>query len=271
MMPPSVHAPKVRIGNRRVNHLALKSVMTTQENDQAFPPGHRQALLGSPLLAGLDAAKQEELISLGSIREWKRGDFLFMEGDPVNAIYYLLTGKAREYYCNGSGDEFQRRLAHPGCYISLHNVLNREKRHTNSCMSLTPVCAFSWQASAFVTYLRHHPEIGLAVAITLSKSYESSCRRNCLCQKAGAKNRIAGYLLSKLCLQCDQPCGCSREAHAHHIDLRPLNHTAEDINLARETFSRTLVMLHDEGIISCRRGMVVIHDVEALKNISGVE
>lgn len=245
--------------------------MTTPEKAHAFPSGHRQALLGSPLLANLDAARQEELITLGSIREWKRGDFLFMAGDPVNAIYYLLTGKAREYYCNGSGDEFQRCLAHPGCYLSLHNVLNREDRHTNSCMALTPVAAFAWPSSVFAAYLQRHPEIGLEVAITLSRSFESSCRRNCLCQKVGAKSRIAGYLLSKLCLQCEQPCGCSREPHAHHIDLRPLTHAAEDINLARETFSRTLVSFQDEGIISCRRGMVVIHDVDALKNLSGIE
>jgi len=270
-MSPPVDDLKTFAGNRRVNPRTLKPVMTTQENDQAFPSGHRQALLGSPLLAGLDAAKQEELISLGSIRKWKRGDFLFMDGDPVDSIYCLLAGKAREYYCNGSGDEFQRRLAHPGCYISLHNVLNREKRHTNSCMALTSVCAFSWRVTAFETYLRHHPEIGMAVAITLAGSFESSCRRNCLCQKAGARSRIAGYLLSKFCVGCNQPCGCSGDTHSHHIDLRPLAHAAEDINLARETFSRTLVMFHDEGIISCRRGMVVIHDMEALKNISGVE
>lgn len=245
--------------------------MSSAEINHPLSAEQRECLLASPLLASLNAAKQEELISLGSIRKWKRGDFLFMDGDPVNAIYYLLTGKAREYYCNGSGEEFQRRLAHPGCYLSLHNVLNREKRHTNSCMSLTPVCVFSWQASAFVAYLRRHPEIGLAVAITLSRLFESSCRRNCLCQKAGAKNRIAGYLLSKLCLQCEQPCGCGQEVNVHHIDLRPLNHAAEDINLARETFSRTLVSFQDEGIISCRRGMVVIHDVDALKNLSGIE
>lgn len=271
IMPPCVDASKTLVGNRSAIRLTLKPVMTKPEKDQAFPSGHWQALLCSPLLAGLDADKQEELISLGSTRELKRGDFLFMDGDPVDSIYYLLTGKAREYYCNGSGEEFQRRLAHPGCYISLHNVLNREKRHTNSCMALTSVCAFSWQALAFVTYLRLHPDIGLAVATTLSRSFESSCRRNCLCQKAGARNRIAGYLLSKLCLQCEQPCGCSREAHSHHIDLRPLTHAAEDINLARETFSRTLVSFQDEGIITCRRGMVVIHDVDALKNLSGIE
>jgi CRP-like cAMP-binding protein len=243
--------------------------MSSAEINHPLSAEQRECLLASPLLAGLDVVRQEEVIALGCIRKWKRGDFLFMDGAPVNCIYYLLNGKAREYYCNGSGAEFQRCLAHPGSHIGLHNTLNREARHTHTCAALTPIVAFAWQASSFIGYLRRHPEIGLAVATILSRSFESSCRRNCLCQKTGARSRIAGYLLSRLCVQCEQPCGCSREAHPLHIDLRPLTHAAEDINLARETFSRTLSVFHDEGILSCSRGMVIIHNVDALKNLSG--
>jgi len=245
--------------------------MTTPKKENTILPEFRQALLVSPLLASLDPAWQDELIGYGSVKKWKRGDFLFIDGAPVNAIYYLLVGKAREYYCNSSGDEFLRHLAQPGCYISLHNVLNRDAHHTNTCMALTSISAFSWPVSVFMQYLRHHPELGLAIAATLSQSLESFCRRNCLCRKAGARGRIAGYLLSKLCIKCNQPGDCSRNLDPHHIDLRPLIHAAEDINLARETFSRTLITFQDEGILSCRRGMVVIHDIEALKNLSGIE
>jgi CRP-like cAMP-binding protein len=245
--------------------------MTPPEKDNTILPQYRRGLLDSPLLANLDRAWQEELIGVGSINKWKRGDFLFMDGDPVDAIYYLLVGKVREYYCNSSGDEFLRRLAQPGCYISLHDVLNRKPHHTNTCMALTSITAFSWPATTFMHYLRRHPELGMAVAAMLSHSFELSCRRNCLCQKVGARSRIAGYLLSQFCVDCNQSCVRSGSKHPRQIDLRPLAHAAADINLARETFSRTLVMLHDEGIISCRRGMVVIHNVDALKNISGIE
>lgn len=240
-------------------------------SDRKLAPEHRRAVLSSSLLVNLEPNRQEALLHLGVVRNWKRGEFLFLDGAPVDAIFYLLKGKAREYYCNGTGCEFQRGLLHAGCHVSLHNVFHQKQRHTNTCQALTAVTAFVWPSASFIEYLRRCPELGVQVATILAGSLESSCRRNCLCRKVGARSRIAGYLLSRFCVDCEQSHGCGGKTPSCPIDLRPLTHAAEDINLARETFSRTLVTLHDQGIISCHRGMVVIHDLEALKNISGVE
>lgn len=240
----------------------------------SFPvtPEHLNLLQQSPLLRNLPPHLRDDLIGIGSLREWKRGRFLFDEGSPVRHFFFLLDGKAREYYCGGTGTEYLRRLARPGCYVGLHSAFCNREHYSHRCQALTAVTAFSWPTSDFVDHLSRNPDIGLAVSAILADYFEHSCRKNCLCRKPAARCRVAGYLLSRLCTDCHQRCSRNGTSHhAHQLDLWPLTHAAEDINLTREAFSRALVTLQKEGMVRCDNGRVTILDIEALKRCSGVE
>jgi len=256
---------KHKIQGRHANHHAMNAPL-----QEEIPAIYRQTLASSPLLRNIDEQGRQELLSLGRLRRWPRGARIFGVGEPIAVVCYILEGRVREYYCDAAGDEYLRRLADPGCYVALHNVFSHEPLHTNTCEALTPVLAMSWPAAALVEHLRHNPPLSLGLAAALASAFEQSCRRNCLCRKPGSRSRVAGYLLSRLCVRCDRPCG-SADNHQHEVDLRPVGHAADEIHLARETFTRTLLSLQDEGIISCRRGLITIHDIGMLKNLSGIE
>ena len=245
--------------------------MTVLRTTSSLVPVHLQALHDSSLLRNLAPPLREELIGLGCLHTWKRGGYLFEEGSPIHHFYLLLTGKAREYYCGGTGAEYLRRLARPGCYVGLHSAFGNLTHYSHRCQALTPVTAFAWPSAPFVDYLVRHPDIGLAVSAILAEYFEHSCRKSCLCRKPEARCRVAGYLLSRMCSDCGQRC-CHRSPgkHAHHLDLWPLAHAAEDINLSREAFSRALVTLQKEGILHCDNGRITILDLDALKRCSGV-
>ncbi len=234
------------------------------------------ALHDSPLLCNLAPDLRDELIELGSPRAWKRGSYLFDEGNPIRHFFYFFDGKAREYYCDNAGVEYLRRLAHPGCYIGLHNALGNKKHHSHRCQALTTVAAYAWPVVGFMEYLGRHPAIGLAVSGILAEYFEHSCRKNCLCRKPAARSRVAGYLLSRLfCVDCARKCyrrrhHCKYHDCKHLIDLWPLTQAAEDINLTRESFSRTLLTLQKDGIVDCDHGKIAILDLNALKTISGI-
>lgn len=238
-----------------------------------LPPEERRNLEASPLLHPLAPERREELIALGALRTWSRGKTLYKDGDQVERFYFLITGKVREFYSDGSGIEFLRRLVLPGHFIALHNVFNRDARHTNSSITLTSATAWAWPVTSFLDYLHHHPSLGLAVAAALSQSYEQICRHHCLCRKPVARCRVAGYLLSRICLDCAQSCADTTTApnHDHCLDLSPLSQAAEEIHLARETFTRALFSLQEEGILTCNRGTITIHNVMALKNICAID
>lgn len=234
---------------------------------------YRFLLEHSPLLRDLEPRLRDELIKGGCLQTWKRGTFLFDEGCPIHHFYLLLSGKAREYYCGGTGAEYLRRLARPGCYVGLHSVFCNRECYSHRCQALTALITFSWPSAAFVDHLRRHPNIGLAVSVILADYFEHSCRRNCLCRKPTARSRVAGYLLSRLCCECKQQCRRIpvNSAHSHLLDLRPLTHAAEDVNLTREAFSRALISLQKEGILHCDNGRITILQLGSLKAVSGVE
>ena len=246
--------------------------MTDLQTTFPLTQAHLQALRDSSLLRNLAPPLREELIGLGCLHTWKRGGYLLEEGSPIRHFSLLLNGKAREYYCDGTGTEYLRRLARPGCYIGLHSALGDQTHYSHRCQAMTGVTAFAWPTSPFVGYLVRHPDIGLAVSAILAEYFEHSCRKNCLCRKPGARCRVAGYLLSRMCSDCGQRCSHhSPGTHAHHLDLWPLAHAAEDINLSREAFSRALVTLQKEGILLFDNSKVTILDLEALKRWSGVD
>ncbi len=235
-------------------------------------PERRQLLYTSPLLRDLEPELREHVIEIGCLQAWKRGDYLFDETSPVRYFFLLLAGTAREFYCSGTGAEYLRLLARPGCYLGLHSAFCNRQRYSHRCQALSAVTVYAWPIGPFIDYLSHHPNIGMAVSAILADSFEHSCRRNCLCRKPAARSRVAGYLLSRLCSECRQRCNRpDTDRHAHLIDLWPLTHAAEDINLTRESFSRALLSLQKEGAVLCNNGKVTILDLVALKSISGVE
>lgn len=231
---------------------------------------YRQALASSPLLRNFEPARRKELLGLGSARGWKRGDYLYRAGDPIDAFFFLLSGTAREFY-SGGGDDYLRRLARPGCYVSLHSVFDRKQRYGHYCQALSAIVAFAWPVSVFAEHLRSHPELGLEMAGVLAEYFEHSCRKNCLCRKPAARSRVAGYLLSRLGGENAQRRDGFRSDPDQQVDLWPLTQAAEDINLSRESFSRALVALKRDGLVSCAHGKVIIHDLKGLKSVSGVE
>lgn len=228
-------------------------------------------MLDTPLFQGLSSRIKDELFLMGSVRQWKRNDYLFLAGSPVKSIFYLLHGKIKEYYSDGFGDEFLRRIFYPENYISLHSVIDNEQNYSYNCMVVRSAECFILPAKPFHDLLRKEPELALKVATLLCREYENSCRKNCLCKKKQPVSRVAGYLLSKQGSPGNIKKGyCDKQCCKGQVDLRPIGLAASDVCLARETFSRALITLHEQNVVSSNRGVVDILDEETLKVICGI-
>lgn len=232
--------------------------------------GYRRILLQSSMLNGLPAEIKEKVLSSGQARTWSRGKMIFMDGSPIEHFYYVISGKVKEFYYNGSGEEYLRRVIYPGCYISLYSLFKEETVHTYSCATLAETEVIAWSTDNFLELLKQCPKLGMQVALVLSNIYERTCRLNCICKKKSARAKVAGYLLSKLNPTCGHY-SCSIIGDCRWIDLRPISLAAEEVGLARETFSRNLTRLEKEGFIAQERGIVSIANMDGLKLVSGVE
>lgn len=218
----------------------------------------------SPLFAGLADTLQSELLLEAECQTHRRGDYLYRAKEKVNLFYLLLEGSAREVYLCDTGREYLRHLATPGHFLGLHKVFSEDQSHTHHCQAVTRIKTICWQKNTVLSRCQTEPQISIRIAALLSSYYEVSCRRKCLCQRPRSKNRVARYLLSKLCNGCARPWSSDNR---HWVDLRPLTYAAEEVNLSRETFSRTLKTLQEEGVIRFDSGRIIIDDIDALKNI----
>lgn len=231
----------------------------------------KMVLLHSPLFHDVDQKLTDELIAGGTLRTWKKGEYLFFDEDPIGKIYFVFSGKMREYYSNGDGNECLRQLHGPGGYISLHLIFSQEIRHTYSCEVVSEASCFVWDITDLQEILNRNPEFGCRVGMVLGNYLEASCRKICICRKNQAVTRVAGYLLS-LDMNAQGGCvGTLKLAKPRALaNIKPVGSTANEVCMARETFSRAISTLQGRRLISVRQGEVEIIDIEGLKKVSGI-
>ena len=202
-------------------------------------------------VSGLTSNKR--LLKQVLLSSYAREIFLFMDGNEVDSFTLVLKGKMKEYFCTDDGEECLRRLLTPGSFISLHLVFTGQMLHTYSCEAISAFSGITWKKSTFLNIIAEEPELARRVAEILAQCMESSCRHTCLCRKPLAIARVAGYLLSRSHQLIRNPLTNGRDNGLPQTNLRPMELSAREVCLARETFSRALSSLQDQGYIKVKK------------------
>jgi CRP-like cAMP-binding protein len=225
------------------------------------------AALSEQLLAALCDDLRSRVMALGHVVQWKKQQHLFLAGERAESLHFLLRGKLKDYYCDSSGGEFLRRVIHPNDMVAMSCLCHPPSHHNSSCRAMVASVTFSLPRKPFQALARAHGALAVNVSAVLSRQGERACRNGCLIRKRQAKARVAGYLLSRL---QDRPVidGEPLPRGPVTVDLSPLALSADEICLARETFSRALVEMERDGLLVNRRGMITIHDRHKLMDIA---
>ena len=239
-----------------------------EENGAAPSKYDKDRLFQSSLITHASPSLKDELLSAGFIRKYDRNAFIFMDGYAIDHVFILVSGFAKEYYSSATGQDFLRRVIYPGDCFSLQSIFSEHPHYTYSCTSVVQATCFLWPVDKFLKFINRDASLGFQVAKILSSHLEHSCRKNCICQKKESRSRVAAYLLGR-CRTGNDMKDCTSSSSVREIDLRPLELSASSICLARETFSRALSSLQEQGLIRSHRGMVELIELEALKVICG--
>ena len=205
-------------------------------------------------LAGLPSEKHVMIAQCAIRHRLSKGSFLFLEGDGVDAIYIIHSGKVKLSTSDKEGKEHISGIFSEKDTI-WDGIFVQNSRYPYSGICITDVDCCKIYRRDFEKVILD-PMISMRIIGLLSKKLHEANEKNLLLSTTDPKARIAGFLLYR-----------SKRSATDTVTLR-LEDIAASINLRPETISRKLKELEAQGLIrKTGQSSVLLKDTEGLKNI----
>jgi len=221
---------------------------------------NRIATDGFPLFLGIVKDDVEGICALARIREFDRGEMLYLEGDPFQQVLMLISGIVKITQLGMSGTQVILRLGVPGDILDAGRVFSANN-HCTTAHAFRLCRALVWDADSFKVLVKRFPVL-----------YENMCLVNCKRLqeleerfREVATERVGARVARQMVRLLDQ---IGRHANG-----------AIEIGLSREelaqmtgttlfTVSRLLSAWEARGLVRPRREAVVVYDVPSLRAVS---
>jgi CRP/FNR family transcriptional regulator, cyclic AMP receptor protein len=229
----------------------------------AEPAGARTAelLRAVPLFSTLSAQELDKISRVAVPRTYASGSLILREGDPGDTCYILQRGRARVTRQHADGRTITLTNLGPGEIFGELAMFGGEVRSA-SVEALDDVRAVAILAGDLKRLLSDHPEIAVKLLGALGEKLREANARIARQSFQKVSSRVAGVLaeLAETGSRRGGMDGAPREVvvHSTQADLAQLAGTS------REAASRFLATLQRAGVVTTRRGRIVVHDPPAL-------
>jgi CRP/FNR family cyclic AMP-dependent transcriptional regulator len=210
-----------------------------------------------PLFATLT---DEEFIPLEHIfvlRAYCKNQVIFLEEDTGNYMYLVLSGKVKVSKAGAGGKETILAIHRAGDFFGEMSLLDgKTAPATVSAMEDSKIISLS--GADFHKYLMHNEKVLLQIINVLCGRLRQVWQTQSISSStAEAKIRMGIYQLSKR--------HGIQDAHGTIIDLKITHQElAEMVGTSRETVTRVLSRLRDEGIIEVEQRRITLLNPQAL-------
>lgn len=225
---------------------AIESRFSKQQKQEAFYSKSLQNIEGLVAVAGNGKAELQELIAGRKIRQIKKKQVLYYDGDTPQGIYLVLSGGIKTIKMAEDGRELMTGLYKTDDYLAVNAILLDEPfTETAEAVEDATVCLLP--RDAVIELLNRYPDIGRQFLKVLSNNLKD--REEQLIEMAynSVRKRLAGVLV-RLSRQVADP-------SQFKISREEL---ATMAGMATETVSRTLTDFKDEGLIEKKGSTVSI-------------
>lgn len=216
-----------------------------------------------PLFSSLHREAMHALTSEMEHRSFKKGEIIVREGDKAAGFTVIREGSAKAYRTTADGREQILYIFPVNDYFGARFLFTEaEVPYTVEALEPTLVCILS--KSQFSKLLVEHTQVALEIIEAMANRLS---RLESAMQSMGGRNadmRIAGFLL-----EFKDSYGKYKDGYLE-ITL-PLSREglANYLGLARETLSRKLTQLEDDGIIELIGPKVIrLLDLERLNDLT---
>jgi CRP-like cAMP-binding protein len=219
----------------------------------------------SPILQGCPPKAVEDLARRGTIRRYRRGTYLFFQGDPSDDVLFSWQGRIEISSFSATGQrQLLTTLEAPQFFGEL-GILGGQAR-TATALALEDCTVWTVDGSSFLEFLGRHFEATRALLRSLAlqiQSHESFVEDLLFLD---LKGRVAKRLLQLVTPSLDDlpEDGTPLPSIVTHADLASL------CGGSRENVTRILSEFQRRGLVARDGRRYVLKDVKGLRKLAGL-
>jgi CRP-like cAMP-binding protein len=211
-----------------------------------------------PLLSGLSEAELQKVVGDLRFRQHAKRDIVLQKGGEGDGLLFLLSGSLQVIDVTEDGRAIGLRMLAPGDFFGEIAVINGSKR-TASVVAMTPVLVAFLPAPAALHLFSHSPSVANQMLRHLAEKIQRDSEFRSLLSINNTTRRIYTFLVQ---MKKTEPGGTDVvENLPTHQDI------ANMINTSRETVTRALLTLVQQGIIQKETHRIIIVKPQALQKL----
>ena len=215
----------------------------------------RRFIAGSVLFSGVTEEQLADLAEICQVREFRRGEMIFMEGDAADGFYMVLDGQVKIYKISLEGREQILHIFGPGEPFGEVAVFQDRPFPANAA-ALIKTRLLYFPGPEFIRLVQENPSIALNMLAMFSmrlRPFATQIEHLSLKEVPG---RLASHLLYL----------SEEQGRADRVTLDiPKGQLASLLGTSPETLSRIFSRMGEEGIIEVRGKEITLLDRERLE------
>jgi len=202
------------------------------------------------------AEKIEKFFSQYQIHQYHKGQILIHAHDEPQHVFYLVSGKVKQYDISYRGDEVVLNIFKPPAFFPMAYAMNKTVNHyffeaeADVELRLAPI-------DEAISFIKANPDVLYNLLSRVYSGMDGLLGRLAHLMAGSARSRVMFELLIE-CRRFGTPDGSRVVVSLTETDI------GTHAGLARETVSREVRKLKEEGLISLTKNTIVVNDLERL-------
>lgn len=215
-----------------------------------------------PLFSVLSDSELRELAAIGSTRRIRRDELIFLQGDPGQHFFIILEGKVKIFLQDARGREVILVVLGREDFFGEMSLFDGKARSA-SAQAQQETRVYSIGHHDFNRFLERAPKVSLKMLRFLSERLRNADALIENLALLSVKGRLARLL-------ADWGVKDGQAVDGITVFRLPMPKTeiAQMLGTSRETVSRMMSELKDEGVIELDRNMVRVNGLDRLRQIT---
>ena len=216
-----------------------------------------------PVFSNISLADCREIVSTAYEKEFSRRQTISLQGDPVRQVLLLISGCVKVTQLGQNGTEVILRLSGPGEIVGATGLC-LHRNHCSTARTIQPSKALIWDAAVFEAAAERFPILRRNAARILDERLRELEERFREISTEKVAPRL-GHEIARLLRQVGQRVNGAVEINLSREELAQLTGTT------LFTVCRLLSQWDELGIVKTRREAVIVHNIQALVDLSESE